>query len=190
MTMGLPNDFPMDAAPMLPAVTAALRVWDQLSLEIGQAAVITPGTWSPLLATVAEWYGAHALIVGGIADDSATVSAVDSEAVSKLTRRLSAYPAVCAVELSGRADMVDLLLESVPRYSHVLFAGPRGDRFTIDYYVNVHRKGLFLASTVFDPTTKLEETADSGLVLRAARLLMKTDRATACRRAMAGVTGA
>ena len=182
------DELQFDAAPLLRPVAAALSIWDRLGAEIGHAAVVTPGPWAPFLMTVATWYGATPLLVGAAGADAGAESATDAAAVSELTRVLAEYPAVCAIELTGRADMVDLLLDSVPKYSHVLFAGRQADRFTIDYYVNVHRKGLTLASTVFPPSNGFAEPADHSLMQRAARLLMNASRAAACQRAMATVS--
>lgn len=185
--IGVPAELPVQTALLLPPVTAALRAWDGLTPEIGAAAVITPGPWAPIMSTVAAWYGAQPMLVGG-ADVSS--GGVDAGTVARLAATLAGCPAVCAVELSGRADMVDLLLEALPKYARVLFAGPRGDRLTIDYYVNVHRKGLLLSSTILSSLDVFSESADGGLAARAARLLMNPARAEQCHAAAVATPGA
>ncbi len=95
------------------------------------------------MAAVARSYGAVPVLAGSAGTEGGSaIEITDADAVKQFAATLSAFPAVCAVELSGRAESVDLVLEAVPRYARVLFAGPLGDRLTIDYYVNVHRKGM------------------------------------------------
>ena len=50
------------------------------------------------------------------------------------------------MELSGRAEVLDILLEMMPRWSRLLLAGPAGQPVTIDFYKNVHRKGAVIAA--------------------------------------------
>jgi hypothetical protein len=183
----VPAELPVEMALLMPPVAAALRAWDSLRLEIGTATVVTPGLWSPILSSVAGWYGATPLLVGGAGDTASAGTGVDAETVSRLAAKLAGYPAVCAVELTGRADTVDLLLESVPKAARVLFAGPRGDRLTIDYYVNVHRKGLYLSSTILSPLGAFTEPIDRDLGRRASRLLMSPARAARCHAAVAAL---
>ena len=170
----LPEEIDADAALLLPFLTEALRAWDLLDLEIGSAAIVTQGSpWSGLLAAVARCYGAVPVLVGGSgAGGGSAIDMADADAVTRFAATLSGFPAVCAVELTGHAEAVDLVLEAVPRYARVLFAGPRGDRLTIDYYVNVHRKGMHLKSTVLSPGRLLDgDRLERQLAQRAYRLL-------------------
>jgi hypothetical protein len=168
-----------DAVSLVPLVSEALRVWDTLRLELGVAALITgPSPWTKLFAEVATWYGAFPLVVAPGGDSG---EGSGSDQVQQLRDKLSAYAAVGAVELSGRADAVDLLLETIPQESAVMFAGPSRDPFTIDYYVNVHRKGLYLASTVLSPSrARTGDETSLRLVDRASRLLASGTRLQAC----------
>ncbi len=173
---------------MLPAVVAALRVWDLLALELGDTVVVTGGhPWSPLAALVATWYGAVPVLLvksSGAAPAGVTVVEPDDsgEQAQALANRLSGAPTVAALELSGRSDAVDLLLESLPKASRLMLAGSSHDRLTIDYYVNVHRKGLRLESCVFDDA--LAATAPASVIERARRLLARPERRAACAAAL------
>ena len=100
---------------------------------------------------------------------------------------------MAAAEFSGRADFVDLLLESIPPQSGLALAGAGREPLTIDFYVNVHRKGLLMVSSVLDPGGAVE-TADEGgsnvgpaHVERARLLLANPDRLAESRRALAPV---
>lgn len=178
----IPDRMAVNTGILIPLVAEALRAWDLLGLEIGSAAAVTPGQpWQGLLTLVAGWYGAVPVLPGEAGGPAAIADLSDPDASSHLRRALSSFPAVAAVDLSGRADVVDILLEAIPRSARVLFAGPRHERLTIDYYVNVHRKGLLLASTVLSPLRAFEDDATtSALVGRACRLLGNPGRAAAC----------
>lgn len=175
----VPEELDAELAVLLPFVTEALRAWDLLDLEIGSAAITTAGSpWSGLVAAAARCYGAVPMSAGG--GRSAGAAIADADAVAGFAATLRAYPAVCAVELSGRADVIDLVLEAVPREARVLIAGPAGDRLTIDYYVNVHRKGMHLKSTVLSPGRLLRgEESDRQRASRACRLLGNPQRSAA-----------
>jgi hypothetical protein len=180
----VPPALSSETALMVPLVAEALRAWDLLQLELGAAAVVTAGLpWAPVFELTASWYGGFPVLVG---TRDRKPEPFDSEAVARLSRTLGEHPAVCAVELTGRSEIVDAVLETVPSSARVLFAGPRCDRFTIDYYVNVHRKGLHLSSTVLSPGRLFAAgRADRGLADRAIRLLMSPARAQACHAAVA-----
>jgi hypothetical protein len=178
----LPPEMPAQAALLVPHVAEALRAWEMVGLELGSAAIVTRAApWSALLAAVATWYGAVPLVVGNGSNDDA-IGSTDVDGVGRLRETLAGFARVGAVEVSGRADAVDLLLEAIPRYAGVLFAGPRVERFTIDYYVNVHRKSIILSATILDPMRIFSGcAADGGRAARAVRLLTDPRRAAAVR---------
>ena len=184
----LPDSTSPEIGMMIPLVVEALRVWDSLQLEIGAAAIVTQARpWAALFEVVATWYGAFPIRVGPGGIDGP--SGGEGDAVAVLAKTLARYPLVCAVELTGRADVVDVVLEAIPASSRVCFAGPRQDRFTIDYYVNVHRKGLLLGSThLASVRLFVAEHRDPAIVARASRLLASPARAEACRAAIEAAT--
>jgi hypothetical protein len=163
-------------------------VWNCLGLSIGEAVVVTAGhRWSRLAALVATWYGAVPVIMS--TNDSrplpAGVTRLEvsdpADRVRVLASMVTECPAVVAADLSGRADAIDMLLEALPPMSRLMLAGDAGEPLTIDYYVNVHRKGLRLMSCVFDEGASLGE-----FVERAERVLARPERAEACRAALGG----
>jgi hypothetical protein len=183
----------LDRSALVPSVAAALWVWEQLRLEMGEIAVVTDGHhYSRLLALVATWYGAVPVLLvtsnpDGVPAGVTAVPADGSAAGSAgLAARLKQRPAVAAVELRGRADTVDLLLEALPPSSRLMLAGSQRELLTIDYYVNVHRKGLRLVSGVLpDPAVPGSGAPIDAQLPRARRLLERTSRADACRAALA-----
>jgi hypothetical protein len=138
----------------LPPLAAALSLWESLRLELGDAAVFTSGSpLSALAGQVALWRGGCPVVELG-PGESGSASAIpridwsDPEAAARqLIEATSKRPGFAAVELSGRADVLDILLEMMPRWTRLLLAGPAGKPVTIDYYRNVHRKGAVIAAT-------------------------------------------
>ncbi len=175
---------------LLQGVAASLRMWDRLHLSLGEAVVITAGhRWSNLAAVVATWYGAVPVIVHSndprpLPPGVTRLETPDpADRARALASQLKGLPVVVAADLSGRADAVDMLLEAIPPMSRLMLAGAAGEHLTIDYYVNVHRKGLHLLSCVFD--ADLSGAGFGDYIQRAERLLVRKDRAEACRTALA-----
>jgi hypothetical protein len=183
----IPSTLEPDAALLVPIVAEALRAWDGLHPEIGAAAVVTDGSiWSDLFVEVGSWYGARPLRVAlGVARETTRVlDMTDPTAVAAFRKTLGRYPVVCAVELTGRAAAAEFFFESVPSQARVLFAGPAEERLTIDYYVNVHRKGLHLKSTVLDVARCGTDRDGAERTARAIRLLRSASRTRAVHAAL------
>jgi hypothetical protein len=97
------------------------------------------------------------------------------------------------VVLTGRASFGDLLLHTVPTLARLMFAGVARDRLTIDFYNNVHRKGLLLHSERFDPASAVVAPwtgAGGACFARAARLLARPERAATLRAAVGAAPAA
>jgi hypothetical protein len=175
---------PIDAATLTWPVACLLALWDSLDLELGEAAVVTEGhPWSGLAAVVAGWYGATPVLyvtAGTAAPAGTTPIRVEdpSETVRGLASRLQGRPGVAVAELSGRAAIVDIVLESIPSETGIAMAGEGRERLTIDFYVNVHRKGLHMVSTLLDPGAPdvPGRGVTSAHVVRAQRLLAQPAR--------------
>jgi hypothetical protein len=174
----------------LPPLAAALSMWESLRLELGDAAVFTAGgALSTLAGQVALWRGGCPVLELGPAGAGATpgITHVDwtdpEEAARQLTGATGARPGFAAVELSGRAEVLDILLEMMPRWSRLLLAGPAGQPVTIDFYKNVHRKGAVIgamdveAGVVFDP---VRGAAARALIPAATHILMNAHMAQTC----------
>jgi hypothetical protein len=185
----------IQASTLAPAVSAVLSVWDRLQLEVGEVAVVTDGhPWSRLAALAATWYGALPVVF--LTDSVADIPGVTRLSFAgqetnarELAALLGSRPAVAAAELGGTAGMVDLLLETLPRSSRLMLAGHAGERLTIDYYLNVHIKGVRLVSTVLGGD---DHFLDPGLNARTGRLLARPAIEAACRAALAvgpGIAG-
>jgi hypothetical protein len=184
------SEHAMGDSELISAVARALWVWDTMDLELGEMAVVTGGSReSRLIALVATWYGpAQVLFVTG--DASAAPAGVaahpllaGAEETGALSARLGERPGVAAAELSGRTDTIDALLESIPRFSRLMLAGDSREPVTIDYYNNVHRKGVRLVSAVLHNEDGFPGHA--ARAERARRLLARPARRQACLDALA-----
>jgi hypothetical protein len=173
-----------DATALIPPVASALAAWDALDLEIGELAIVTGGdAGSRIAALVATWYGALPVVLVGAPDAPAPPAGVEplvfadpDAAMADLAARIGKHPGVAAVDLSGRLEYVDLLLATIPMFARVMLAGPPRERLTIDFYSNVHRKGLILRSTTFQPDSGDRDDVASRRVARAASLLSDPSR--------------
>jgi threonine dehydrogenase-like Zn-dependent dehydrogenase len=144
----------------VPPLAVALSMWESLHLELGDAAVVTSGSpLSALAAQVALWRGGCPVVDLGPADSKSVtdVPRIDwsdpEEAARQLTEATARRPGFAAVELSGRAEVLDILLEVMPRWTRLLLAGAAGKPVTIDFYKNVHRKGAVIAATDVEPAS-------------------------------------
>jgi hypothetical protein len=180
-----------DIRVLAPAVSSVLRIWDKLGLELGEAAVVTDGhQWSRLAALAATWYGALPVLfvtttpTGPLPGVTTRPSTGSDEEARELAIVLRRRPAVAAVELSGTAGMVDLLLEALPRSSRLMLAGNARERLTIDYYSNVHIKGVRLFSDVLSAEDR--GSSEAAVTVRTLRLLARPHVAAACRDALTG----
>jgi hypothetical protein len=185
MTSGLAPD----VEALVPMVATALGLWDSLRLEIGEAAVLSGDhRYAGLIALTAIWHGAVPVLqlctnAAAVPAGVEPISCGDPrDAIRVLSRRLARCPGVAAVDLTGRAESVDVLLASLPRFARLLLTGSAAEPLTIDFYANVHRKGLELRSGLLQPlSSEAPMHQPSGQwSARASRLLLNPKRAADC----------
>jgi hypothetical protein len=183
-----PDDLDGATALLAPPLALALWSWDRLNLELGELAIYTEGSpFSPLVAQAALWRGGCPVI--GLASGESRVAPPGVDFVSlsdpevtgrELRARIAATPGFAAVDLSGRPDVIDVLFEVMPRWGRMMLAGSTRDRLTIDFYNNVHRKGMLLLTGVFDPARAFDEPWGEAFLQRACRLLENREIAALC----------
>jgi hypothetical protein len=171
-----------DQALQVPALAWALWAWEQLHLELGELAIYCPGSpFDHLLGHAALLQGALPVFQVGAAEFAppAGVEVLsDADAgtlLAELRKRTGKSPGVAAVDVRGKAEITDVLFEGLPRGSRMMLAAYRSSTLNIDFYNNVHRKGVLLRNGLCDPLTLLDGTAaGSGEYLaRAMRLLLR-----------------
>ena len=180
-------------AVLVPSLAITLAFWNTLQLELGDAAVWTGGrSMSSLVGQAALWRGACPAIEIGPSTTERdatgvdTIDWTDAEAASaRLAELVGRRPGFAAVDLSGRADVIDLLLEVIPRWGRLLLAGPPGPPVTIDFYRNVHRKGIVIASTTADSSRVFDARAGRDIrdqLPKAVQILRNEAMAAQCER--------
>jgi hypothetical protein len=161
-------------------LASILELWERAGLELGEAAVVGgPHPLSPLVARAALWSGASRVMhVGAGALDAGVMSIEASPAdaaVAQLNAFIAGAPGLAAVDLSGSSHVIELLVATLPRWGRLLLAGP-SERFSVDFYNDVHRKGAVVAGASLDPAAFLDRpTPPSALFERAARLLARDE---------------
>lgn len=192
----VPPTITPDAALAAPILATMLAVWGELRLELGEIAVVSGnGVLSSIAGVAAATCGALPVVRLGskVAQHGAPsyrVLVLSDESESSLDRLrgiMSDGYGVAAVDLSGQPGVLDLLLESLPRYSRLMLAGCRSQPATIDYYNNIHRKGVLVMTRNLDPVNLLNTPPGTGVqdsLRRAFILLEDGDIAQRCIDAM------
>lgn len=162
-------------------VKRALWIWDKLDLEIGDLAVVTSSdVKGRVLATVAAATGASPVLLVGDSWTNASVPNVNCVSVeqfgrlsSSIRKQFRGKPSVAAAECTGRAEVIELLLATLPIFSRVIVAGTSFGPLNIDFYLNLHKKGLILHAIEFDSifSDSLSSQDEIAYELRASRLL-------------------
>jgi threonine dehydrogenase-like Zn-dependent dehydrogenase len=199
----IPGDVDPQLAILVPPLASALAIWETLQLELGDAAVWTTGApLSALVGQVALWRGACPGIALGSATNTqerhaAHVDWIDGSdqesAAASLAAAVASRPGFAAVDLSGHAEVIDVLLEAIPRWGRLLLAGPAGAPVTIDFYKNVHRKGIVMATTTVEPASIFDGGvhADARAQIgRAIAILRNPAMSASCRRLLGAQPGA
>jgi threonine dehydrogenase-like Zn-dependent dehydrogenase len=178
-------------------LASALYVWDRLQLELGEVAIYTAGSdFGDLIGQVAIWRGAlpvirldnHSVGMPSLDKGERLSMADPEEALQKLRLRIKDKPGFAAVDFSGRPEVIDLILEAMPRWGRVMLAGRTKLPVTVDFYNNVHRKGALLLCETFEHVAFFEQKESDSCLSLAFRLLEKKDIAEACARLVGGAT--
>jgi hypothetical protein len=154
----LPEATSFSTAALVPPLYYALRIWDRLELTLGEKAVIAGlNPVTAILAQVAYWYGAATTLVSDRATkipDHLAGLTLDPDQPEKsehaLMEAVGHCPGVAIAEFSGRAGIIDLLLEVIPFWGRLMFCSPQTELLTIDYYRNLHRSGAVVLPGIID----------------------------------------
>lgn len=178
----LPSGLGVDSALAVPPLAIALWIWDVLGLELGDCAALC-GDYphGRLLAKAALWRGAIPVIHIHPGQGSTPLEHVErltdlepQSLHSQLAALASQSSGFAAVDLCGRPDLLDVLFETLPRNSRLMMAANGGRKSTIDFYNNVHRKGVTIHSCVLDTRLLFDRESASRMgthIERAARIL-------------------
>lgn len=184
----IPQFLGVQDALLAPPLALALSFWDRLHLELGEAAIYTEGdVFADLLGQVAIWSGAcpviklcNAICKSPLVSGESQLLSDADQALHQLRHRIKEKPGFAAIDLSGRPEIIDLLLEVVPRWGRIMLAGRTRQPLTVDFYNNVHRKGVVLVSSAFEPTYPLQESQSRAYLPAAFRILQNKEMAAIC----------
>lgn len=189
----LPPDLAPRLAILLPPLAMALAAWNQLSLELGEAAVyVGDGPVSGLLGQAALWRGAMPVLEVGIRQSewatpglTAICSSSADKLVAKIRSSTSQCPGFAAIDTSGSPDMLEVLLDALPKWGRFALCARVSTRATVDFYNNVHRKGARIVGATLDPMLLFDNRHRSRylpLAIRALNILSDPQLSNGCRK--------
>jgi hypothetical protein len=184
----VPGSIDAPTALQAPSLALALWMWDQLKLELGDVALVSgDDAFAALIAQAAVWRGGCPVIRVSAAGAPPAAGAIDVMSIADpevtardLRARIAGKPGFAAVELTGRASAIDVLFEIMPRWGRMMLAGGARETLTIDFYNNVHRKGMLLLTGVVEPARALDESWGPAYLRAAFRFLTSSEHAAAC----------
>lgn len=192
MSTPVPARLSQDSALLAPILAVALQMWEELQLEMGEAAIFTgEGPLAALLKLTASWHGANPVLhlarPTQSISPSPSASSEDGEPES-IRKTLQGWradlPGLAVVDLTGQANMIDLLLEVLPPYGRLMLAGPVSRPVIVDWYKNVHRKGARVLARHLEPAAMLGPapgTASAARLRRAFAVMGNLELASAVR---------
>ena len=187
----IPAGLLADRAMLVPRLAMALAATDAVALELGDVPICTSGGEDlHLIATVCQWRSGRDVLVLDLSDGHFAATAgcrrIDSSdpqrAIEDISRASATAPGAAAIVLSRKSDAVDILLEAMPMWGRMIISSAGTEPATIDFYNNVHRKGMSLVTGPASPTVLFEPDARTGLrhfAERAIQILRRDDLAAA-----------
>lgn len=157
--VAIPGTLTAETALLVPPLALSLWAWDNLDLELGEAAIYALGSpFTNFIGQAALWRGGVPVIEIDTDTPSRLALGVEQmqfvdrrELIERLGARLHGRPGVAVIDLSGRPEIMDVLLEVVPRWGRLMLAGHKAGPLTVDFYNNIHRKAVRMETCTFDP---------------------------------------
>ena len=137
-----------DAFVLAPVLAVALEIWRDANLELGETVVVSgTGAFVEMLAAAARLWTPTCIRLGspGHGEFPAFTHRLDpgsNRERDELAKLLSHAPGTVVLDATGTAEVVDCLLEAIPTWGRFVSLGNGGEPVTIDFYRNVHRKGI------------------------------------------------
>lgn len=155
----IPDDVTDRRALLAPPLAAALGAWSTLELELGAAAVFAgDGEMDGVLGLTALWHGAMPVVYlskGSELNMPEEITPVYQDepesAFDTLITVLGDNPACAGLDASGDPEIVDLLLNCLPKWGHLMLGSNPTEPLTLDYYSNIHRKGVRIRTGFLNP---------------------------------------
>lgn len=187
----IPEGLLADRAMLVPRLSVALAICEAVALELGDVPVCTSGGDNlHLIATLCQWRTGREVLVLDLLDGHAVAAAgcrrIDGSdpqgAIEDISRASATAPGVAAIVLSRKSEAVDILLEAMPMWGRMIIASDGTKPATIDFYNNVHRKGMSLVTGPASPAVLFEPELRADrrhFTERAIQILLRDELATA-----------
>lgn len=182
-----------ELAILVPRLATALSAWSRLGLELGEAAVIVADdvALARWLSLVAAWFGGMPVIASTTMSPDLAVlpsgrlcSGSSDGLVGSIRQSTADSAGWAGIETTGRPDMLEVMLEAVPKWGRIALGGQNSGSATVDFYNNVHRKGVHILSATLSTAALFDTSIDSHVrhfVGRAAGILSHPLLASQCR---------
>lgn len=146
-----PANMPAERLILVPRLALALLIWEAAGLELGELATYTSGSsFEGLVALVAGWRSGRDALRIDLNDGTAALPpgtrAVDvstpQRAIEDLHNASREACGFASVVFSRGPEAIEMLLEAMPVWGRLVVATSVTEPATIDFYNNVHRKGV------------------------------------------------
>lgn len=176
----LPDMTHLKETSLLIPLAFALWAWERLNLEIGEIALVSgDNAFSCFFAQAARLYGA--LPVFQLGNDLKDFQGIDNIEINRdeplatielLRNRIQDKTGFAAIDLSGKPEIIDVIFEVLPKWGKLMLLKQTKYPLTIDYYNNLHRKGIYMLSYEFNPAVLFENKSELvSIITRACRII-------------------
>lgn len=147
------NDKNDKFAAILPPLCFALTTAERVGFEIGETAVVLgDGICADFLCLALKWSGASPCIriTGRTRDKIPGVQSFPADpgplmdGLPALKATFHRRPGLALFDADGSPETLELLLEHLPPWARVVLAGNAERKMNLDYYNDIHRKGVSL----------------------------------------------
>lgn len=177
--VSLPDMTDLAETNLLMPLAFALWAWERLNLEIGEIALVTgDNVFSGVFAQAARLYGA--LPVFQLGNDLKDFQGIDNIEINRdeplatielLRNRIQDKAGFAAIDLSGKPEIIDVIFEVLPKWGKIMLLKQAEYPLTIDYYNNLHRKGICMFSYQLNPVVLFENKLElASIITRACRI--------------------
>lgn len=165
-------------ALQLPTVYWALGSFQQIGFELGEVLiVIGDHPFKGIFSLMAKWHGALQVIdfhntLYNSKDDNHI--SFEGPSISEIVNKFKAIGInTVFLDFSGKPDLIELLFSQIPQWGRCILAGHYSQPITIDYYNDIHRKGVNVFSIDFDFSQLFNDnTRNQEILLRSLKILM------------------
>jgi hypothetical protein len=178
----LPENIETSLLHLILTLAFALFNLQKMKLELGETVLISGDSYTAkIFAKTALFNGALKVIqLGNNSIKSENVNFIPflkedpDKSIKEVLDLMENSKGFIAVDLSGDPNIIDIILEIIPVWGRLLFAHAHTKNITVDYYNNLHRKGILTYSTINNTEkvfNELKRQRNQQFILNACRIL-------------------